>query len=435
MAHVVTMPKLGLTMKEGKLTKWHKKEGDPVNAGEALFDVATDKLTNEVQAVESGILRKVLAAEWEVIECLKPVAIIAGADEDITHLLGDSDQKANENNKRVNNDGVMEKITADKPKDGGRIKVSPVAKKMAEENNIDLSLVRATGPNGRITLEDVENYMKNLSKEPKASPMAAKIADALNVDLKEIKKDSRIMKEDVYHYLKDKAVTASEEPGERRVPMSQMRQVIAGRMSDSWSISPVVTYDIKVDVTRLNEIRNQLKDICKVTFTDLLIKIIATALLEFPYINSRIDNNEICIRNYANIGVAVALEGGLVVPVVKYANTKGLKQISEEVKTLAQKARDNELSQDDVTGGTFTITNLGMYGIESFSPIINQPEVAILGVNAVTETPVVENGEIMIKPLMNLSLTADHRVVDGAVAAQFLAKVKACVEKPAMLFL
>ncbi|MEW9124223.1 MAG: dihydrolipoamide acetyltransferase family protein [Thermotaleaceae bacterium] len=435
MAKLVTMPKLGLTMKEGRLTKWHKTEGDMVSAGEALFDVATDKLVNEIEAAESGVLRKVFVAEGDVVECLEPVAIIADADEDITALLGDSLQEGEDNKGIVKSNASMERPMAEKPKEEGRIKVSPVAKKLAKENNIDLTLVTATGPKGRITLEDVENYIKNLPKQVKSSPMAAKIADALNVDLGDIRKDARIMKEDVYAYLKDKNAAAQAQPSERRVSMSQMRQVIASRMSESWSVSPAVTFDIKVDVTRLKEIRNQLQNECKVTFTDLLIKILATALLEFPYINSRIDNNEICIRNYANIGVAVAVDEGLVVPVVKYANTKGLKQISKEVKDLAQKARDNELSQEDITGGTFTITNLGMYGIESFSPIINQPEVAILGVNTITETPVVKNDQIMIKPLMNLSLTADHRVVDGAVAAQFLARVKEYIEKPAMLFL
>ncbi|MCC5909753.1 MAG: 2-oxo acid dehydrogenase subunit E2 [Clostridiaceae bacterium] len=435
MAKVMTMPKLGLTMTEGKLTKWHKAEGEEIQAGEVLFDVATDKLTNEVEATESGIVRKLLVEEGDVVDCLKPVAIIANATEDITPLIGETKETATEKVNPESNSKTMEKKIEDKPKEGRRIKASPVAKKLAGENNIDLELVTGTGPNGRITLEDVENYINSITKEAKASPMAQKTADAFDVNLSEMKKDSRIMKEDVYHYIKDKNVESQANPIETRTPMSQMREVIASRMSDSWKISPAVTYDIKVDVTRLKEIRNQLKDTCKVTFTDLLIKIVATSLLEFPYLNSRIENNEIITSNYANIGVAVALEGGLIVPVVKYANVKGLKEISNEVKELAEKARTNELSQEDMTGGTFTITNLGMYGIESFSPIINQPEVAILGVNTITETPVVVNGRVTIKPLMNLSLTADHRVVDGAVAAQFLAKVKEYIEKPEMLLL
>lgn len=435
MAKVVTMPKLGLTMTEGTLTKWYKKEGDVIDAGEVLFDVATDKLTNEVEATESGIVRKLLAEEGDVVACLKPVAIIANANEDISPLIGESDKKDVEKISIVANKENAERKPVETQKSSGRIKASPVAKKLAEENNIDLYLVTATGPNGRITLEDVEAYINGSAKKVKASPMAEKTADALKVDLSEIRKDARIMKEDVYNYLKDKNTVVQANPVETKIPMSQMRKIISSRMSDSWRVSPTVTFDIKADVTRLKEIRSQLKDICKVTFTDLLIKIIATTLLEFPYLNSSIENDEIITRNYANIGVAVALEGGLVVPVVKYANTKGLKQISSEVKELAEKARNDELSQDDMTGGTFTITNLGMYGIESFSPIINQPEVAILGVNTITETPVAVNGQAVIKPLMNLSLTADHRVVDGAVAAQFLAKIKETIEKPEILLL
>ncbi|SNS18277.1 pyruvate dehydrogenase E2 component (dihydrolipoamide acetyltransferase) [Anaerovirgula multivorans] len=435
MAKVVTMPKLGLTMTEGTLTKWYKGEGDVIDAGEVLFDVATDKLTNEVEATESGIVRKLLVEEGDVVACLKPVAIIVDANEDISSLIGESDKKDVEKISIAASKENAERKPIETQKSNGRIKASPVAKKLAEENNIDLYLVTATGPNGRITLEDVEAYINDSAKKVKASPMAEKTADALKVDLSEIRKDARIMKEDVYNYLKDKNTAVQTNPVETKIPMSQMRKIISSRMSDSWRMSPTVTFDIRADVTRLKEIRSQLKDICKITFTDLLIKIIATTLLEFPYLNSSIENDGIITRNYANIGVAVALEEGLVVPVVKYANTKGLKQISSEVKELAEKARNNELSQDDMTGGTFTITNLGMYGIESFSPIINQPEVAILGVNTITETPVAVNGQTVIKPLMNLSLTADHRVVDGAVAAQFLAKMKETIEKPEILLL
>ncbi|AKL94010.1 pyruvate dehydrogenase complex dihydrolipoyllysine-residue acetyltransferase component PdhC [Clostridium aceticum] len=434
MAKVVTMPKLGLTMTEGKLTKWYKAEGEEIQAGEVFFDVTTDKLTNEVEATESGIVRKLLVKEEDVVECLKPVAIIAAVDEDISSLVTASGGTRDEAiDVQISNENI-EKASVDKAKERRRIKASPIAKKLAEEKNLDLELVTGTGPNGRITLEDVENYINNHAKKVKASPMAEKTAGAFGIDLCEIKKDSRIMKEDVYNYLRDKAQVQGNLI-ETRIPMNQMRQIIANRMSESWKVSPAVTFDIKVDVTRLKEIRNWLKSTCKVTFTDLLVKIIATTLLEFPYLNSRIENDEIITRNYANIGVAVALEGGLVVPVVKYANEKGLRQISGEVKELAEKARNNALNQEDMTEGTFTITNLGMYGIESFSPIINQPEVAILGVNTITETSVVVNGEIVIKPLMNLSLTADHRVVDGAIAAQFLAKVKEYIEKPEMLLL
>ena len=400
MAKLVVMPKLGLTMTEGEITEWYKAEGDPVSAGDALFEVATDKITNDVEATENGILRKILVPENESTACLEPVGIIASADEDISSLINQSDQETSEGkeqSKRIEYVVDAKKIEPSVKK--GRVIISPIAKKIASENNVDLALIKGTGPNGRIVLEDVENYVQNA-----ATPK-----------------------------VKNTVLPANS--AETRIPMSQMRKVISTKMSESWKTSPAVTFDMKVDVTRLKEMRKSLKEIHNITFTDLLIKIVATALFEFPYLNSTLDQNEIVTRNYVNMGIAVALDEGLIVPVVKYANTKGLKQISNEVKQLAEKARSNKLTPDEMTGGTFTITNLGMYGIEAFSPIINQPEVAILGINTIMETPVVENGELIIKPLMNLSLTADHRVVDGSVAAQFLAKLKRYIEKPEMLLL
>ena len=225
------------------------------------------------------------------------------------------------------------------------------------------------------------------------------------------------------------------DPQEFRSPMSGMRRVIAKRMLESTQISPTVTFNIKADITAMKQFREDIKETVKISYNDILVKILSKILLEFPLLNCSIDGNDIITRNYANIGVAVALPEGLLVPVVKYANVKGLKEISEEIKTMAEKARNNELSPDELTGGTFTISNLGMYGIESFSPIINQPESAILGVNSIREEAVVVNGELKIKPVMNLSLTADHRAVDGAVAAEFLAKFKEYIEKPGLLLL
>ncbi|WP_025699052.1 dihydrolipoamide acetyltransferase family protein, partial [Paenibacillus forsythiae] len=217
--------------------------------------------------------------------------------------------------------------------------------------------------------------------------------------------------------------------------MSAMRKVIAKRMRESVDISPSVTYNMRLDTTALANLRRQLQASRKITYTDLLVAITAKALLEFPLLNCSIEGNELVFHKAVHIGVAVGLEGGLVVPVVRDAHLKGLGEISEEVRLLAAAARDNALTPAEMTGGTFTITNLGMYGMESFSPIINQPEVAILGVNAIVDTPVAVNGEVVVKPLMNLSLTADHRAVDGAVAAGFMQRIKAYAENPALLLL
>ena len=441
MANVVVMPKLGLTMKKGKIIKWFKNEGERIEAGERLFEVATDKLTNEVEAKESGIVRKLLADPGDTIPCLEPVAIIGELEEDITELISGTINNAGSMSEPSQKDKAEifnknEAVENKKEKNTGRIIASPVAKKLALEKEVDLSYIKGTGPNGRITLKDVEKYIENEKCiEGKASPMAVKTAEKLNVDLTKINMDRRIMKQDVIDFNKDRALEEAINPMEQRVSMSQMRKVIAERMTESWHISPAVTYDMSVDVTKLKEIKDSLKDVEKITYTDLLVKIVSKVLLEFPLLNASIDGEEMVLRNYVNMGVAVAIENGLLVPVVKYAHTKGLRSISEEIKELSYKAKTNQLSTDELVGGTFTITNLGMFGVESFSPIINQPEVAILGVNAIIEKPILENGNLINKPFIKLSLTADHRIADGAVAAQFLYRVKQYIEKPDMLLL
>ncbi|NEZ76069.1 2-oxo acid dehydrogenase subunit E2 [Clostridium botulinum] len=436
MGKLEVMPKLGLTMTEGELVKWHKKEGDTIKVGETLFDVTTDKLTNNVEAKADGIVRKILVDEGTVVECLKPVAIIGDKDEDISNLLKESlqDSKGNKGEEEVKESKEEIKDNR-KIKEGGRIKISPIAKRFAKENNVDIQLLYGTGPEGRIVLKDVETYIENNKNNIKTSPVAEKMARDLGVNLEDIKKDGRIMKDDILEFIQKAIPSVGEDLMDKRVKMSTMRKIIASRMSESSKISPTVTYDIEVDMTNLKRLKEQIKDEWKVTYTDLLVKIVSKVLIQYPLVNCSIEGDEMIFRNYANIGVAVALEEGLVVPVVKYANQKGLKDISIEVKELAHKAKNNGLTEENSTGGTFTITNLGMFGIKSFSPIINQPEVAILGVNMITNTPVVENGEIVIKPLMSLSLTADHRAVDGAVAAQFLKAVKKYMEKPELLIL
>lgn len=433
MANVVVMPKLGLTMKQGKIMKWFKQEGEPIQTGEKLFEVATDKLTNEVEANSTGIVRRLLAQEGDSIPCLKPIAIIAEANEDINDLIpneeGAKPQQSAEIPKEKASMTVKE---SQKSISSGRVIASPAAKKLAKEKAIDLAQISGTGPHGRIVLEDVEKYKPDGRK---ASPMAEKAAGALGINLAEVSAQGRIMKEDVLRYHHNQQYAMAADPVEIKTPMSQMRSVIAERMTESWHISPAVTYDITVDMTQLKGLKEELKEYQRLTYTDFFVKLVAQALLEFPLLNSSVDGKEVITRNYVNMGVAVAIDNGLIVPVIQYAGQKGLAAISKEVKDLAHKAKTNQLSADELTGGTFTITNLGMYGIDSFSPIINQPEVAILGVNAITEVPALEKGTLISKPMMKLSLTADHRVADGAVAAKFLYRVKQYIEKPGLLLL
>lgn len=449
MAELIVMPKLGLTMTEGTISNWRKAEGDTVTQGEILFDVETDKISNEVEAKLGGVLRKIIVEEGTV-DIFQPVAVIGDANEDISALLGGGGGQAAPAPEQAGApaDAGAVAVAAGEAAvhaSGGRIKASPYARRTAAGLSVDLQQVKGTGPQGRITEGDVRKYAdeggSGAAAKVKISPAAAKEAAALGIDPSGLHKEGRIMKEDIRSFAAASSKTAVQTAVQAaaqevtRVPMNSMRRIIAKRMLESQAVSPTVTYNMKLDTTALGVLRQQLKDTLKVTYTDLLVSIVARTLLEFPLLNCSIEGSELVLRNYANIGVAVGLEEGLVVPVVKNASQKGLAEISEDVRRLAAGARNSTLTSDELAGGTFTITNLGMYGMESFSPIINQPEVAILGVNAIVDTPVAVNGEIVIRPLMNLSLTADHRAVDGAVAAQFMQKIKAYAEKPALMLL
>ncbi len=424
MAKLVVMPKLGLTMTEGLVSRWLKAEGDAVKEGEPLFEVETDKLTNTIEATASGTLLKILAKEGDTLPCLAGVAVIGEPNEDISELVPGEAPKA------------------EAP--GGRVVASPAAKKLAKELGLDIALVPGTGPGGRITEEDVKKFKAAPPPPPeppkpapepgpKASPLAAKAAAELGMDLKDVPhKGGRILAADILAAVS--APAAEEGPREEVKRMNGMRKAIARNMQNSHMTSPTVTFNLGCDVTELAKLRARLKaDDIKVSYTDILVKLVAVALREFPLLNCSVDGDNIIYKNYVNMGVAVALDNGLVVPNVRDADKKGLREISAEVKELANLARTGGLPMDRLSGGTFTITNLGMYGIESFSPIINQPEVAILGVNTIVEKPVVIDGEICVRPILNLSLTADHRVVDGSVAAQFLQRVKKLIECPALV--
>jgi len=315
---------------------------------------------------------------------------------------------------------------------------SPRAKKLAREKGIDIALVTGTGPNGRVTEEDVENYKAAPAApaEPavKASPLAAKVAADAGIDLADVPNHGRVLAQDILSYLENSREKGAAAEREETVAMNGMRKAIAKNMLNSHMTSPTVTFNLGVDMTAMKDYREQLKgkDI-KVSYTDLLVKFVAKALTEYPLLNCSVADNKIIYKHYVNMGVAVALDNGLVVPNVPDADKKSLTQIHDEVKDLAEKARSGGLPMEALKGGTFTITNLGMYGIESFSPIINQPEVAILGVTTMEDKVVVRNGEMVIRPIMNLSLTADHRVVDGSVAAEFLQRVKTLLENPALM--
>ena len=441
MATELLMPKLGLTMTEGTIDEWKKKEGDTVQKGEIIYSVATDKLTNDVESDADGVLLKILVAEGETVPCKTLVGWIGAPGEAVP-------------------DGAAPAVAAEAPAAaapavgavagaaaaaaparaaGAYVPATPYAKKLAKEKGFDLAQVPATGYKGVVVAKDVLAFTPATAAAAapavKASPLAAKVAADLGIDLGAVNAHGRVLAQDILAYLESTREKA--EPADAREetkPMSGMRKAIARNMLASVQTSPTVTFNLGIDMTEMKRYREQLKaKEIKVSYTDLLVKFVAKALTEFPLLNCSVEDNKIIYKHYVNMGVAVALDNGLVVPNITDADKKSLTEISAEVKELAKLAREGKLPPEKLRGGTFTITNLGMYGIESFSPIINQPEVAILGVNTMEDKVVVRNGEMVIRPIMNLSLTADHRVVDGSVAAQFLQRVKSLMENPALM--
>lgn len=453
MAQEVLMPKLGLTMTEGTIEEWKYKEGDSVKKGDILFSVATDKLTNDVEAEADGVLLKILLPEGETAPCKAVIAYIGEAGEVIAEG-GVSAESTAAQAPASSAAAVPAKTPAVTRDPGAPVLASPAAKKLAKEKGVDLALVAGTGPKGRITLEDVEAYLTapkadESAAEVKTSPLAAKLAEELGVDVSKIQTDGRVMKADVLTAagVCTAAPAAEAAPAisagdndETPVKVNPLRRSIAANMANSWHTSPRVTYTFAVDVTAMKALRAKLKDSLKeqgikLTYNHILMKVVAKALMEFPDVNASFADNMLTRHKHVNMGLAVAKGDGLIVPNVKNADSKSLAEIAKETEALIEATRSGNIDMKDMTGGTFTITSLGPYGVRSFSPIINQPELAILGVCDIVDTPIVCNGEIVIRPMMNLCLTADHRVVDGVMASKFMKRVVELLENLYLLLI
>jgi pyruvate dehydrogenase E2 component (dihydrolipoamide acetyltransferase) len=467
MAVNVIMPKLGLTMESGTIAKWNFKDGAAVKAGDVLYQVETDKLTNDVEAEIDGILH-IKRPQGAVVPATQVVGVIAAPGEAVS-FGGAASLPAGKPESASLPDGKPEaascapvagqvsgqgQVSGSGQGQETRARATPKARKLAAEMGLDLALIAGTGPDGMIAVKDLENLPPNKLLQVKTTPLAAKVAADLNVNLASITttgstgptgQTGRIFKDDVLAALPAAqaqlaavAPVASVVPGApvRRVPMSAMRRAIARNMSASWALAPMVHYDLRADVTALGELK---KNLClggkKISYTDILVKVVATALKAHPLVNASLEGDEIILHDYVNMGVAVALPNGLIVPVIKGVEGKSIGEISDELKALAEKALQGKLVTEEFSGGTFTISNLGMYGVESFTPIVNQPESAILGVNAIVKTATEVEGQIVMRPLINLSLSADHRVVDGAEAARFIARIREIVESPWQMLL
>jgi pyruvate dehydrogenase E2 component (dihydrolipoamide acetyltransferase) len=367
----VVMPRLSLTMKTGTVVQWFKKEGETVQKGEPLVEVLSEKVTYDVEAPESGVLRKILAFEGTDVPVAEAIGLIAAPDEQIPET-----QTASATTEETMTSAVPEKELTEIEE---RVVASPAAKRLAREHGVDLSKVVGTGPEGRIVEDDVKRLVEAVTGAPRVREV---------------------------------------------IRLTGIRKTTAERLSKSFQTAPHSTVSMDVDMTEARRLHEE----TQASYTDILVKAVAEALKEHTTINSTLDGEQIKVYEDINVGVAVATEKGLLVPVVHNADRLSLKEISSVVKSLAEKTREGKLTKEDLTGGTFTVTNLGMYGVDFFIPIINPPETAILGVGRVAEKPVVADKTVVVKPVMNLSLAYDHRVVDGAPAAQFLSRVKQLLE-------
>jgi len=467
MATRIDLPALGQSMEEGTITVWHKKEGDAVAQGETLYEVMTDKANFEQEAPVSGILRKIVVPADEIAAVNSLLAIIGTADEPIEHLLGGGAAVAGVPLSSADTAPATGAVAQSLPAaangaltDGGKLFASPRARRVADELGIDVAQLagRGTGIDGRIVEADVLAYAEETlaaQKAGKVTPLAHKVAETHGIDLAAVGSGSgfagKVVSEDVLRKLqaeaetpsapKTTAPTAVAEPL-KVIPLTGMRRMIAENVARSAQTAPHVTLTLGVDMHEASRFRKQvLPSIEKshgvrITFTDIIAKAAARALVDHPMINSTLSDNKITLHKAVHLGIAVSLgEGGLVVPTLRDADKLSLPEISIAIKALAGKARAGKLGPDEMTGGTFSITNLGTYGVESFNPIINPPQCAILGVCTIKDTISAVDGKPEVRPVMNLCLSFDHRITDGAPAAAFLARLKEILEQPYLIFM
>lgn len=403
----IIMPKLGQTMEKGKIVRWLKKEGEKVGKGEVILEIETDKAVLEVEARDSGVLRKILAKEGDVVPVAQVIGYITRDGEDVPEISLEKKGEATQEAAHIAEipreaEGKVER----------EIKASPLAKKIAKERGIDLTQINGTGPGGRITEKDVLEYIARMEAKKTAAAVP-----------------------------REEAIMAPPPEEFQVVSISGMRGAIARKMAYSKANIPHFYIGAEVDMTEAARLRDELIPIIeskvgvRLSFTHMIVRAVALALREHPQLNAVCDGENIKISKNINIGIAVGLEDGLIVPVLKNADSLDLAQTAAKVEKLVSKAREKRLSEDEFTGGSFTISNLGIFDVDSFTAIINPPEVAILAVGKIRDKPAVVDGEIKIRKMMNLTLSADHRAVDGVIAARFLNRVKTLLEKPYSLLL
>ena len=441
MATEIKMPRFGMTMKQGKLAKWLKQEGDTVQKGDPLFEVETEKITNMVQSIASGVLFQIVIPVGETVPVGTVVAIVAEQGETPERIQG---MKVGEiEDAAAAPAGRVASAKAEAPAEKRYVAASPAAKRLAKELGVDLSRVPGTGKEGRVTEEDVRKFHEQGPPPPRITPVAAEMARQAGLDLTTIVgtgEGGKITKEDVELAIASPVAVGGGLPAPpKSIPFAGMRRAIADNMHASLQNTAQLTLMTEVDVTEMVHFRDLLREeyrqdeSVRISYNDIIIYTVARVLKRFQYMNSTLAGDEILLHDRVDIGMAVALPDGLIVPKIRSADRKGILQIGREARELAGKAREGALSMDEVTDGTFTISNMSMLGVDGFTPILNPPETAILGVGRVVEKPGVKNGRIEIRSFMTLSLTVDHRVVDGAPAGEFLQSLGRHLEQPALL--
>ena len=417
MAEVIRMPRMSDTMEEGVIVSWLKKEGEPVKTGDLLAEIETDKATMDFESLWEGTLLHIGAKEGEAIPIDGIIAVIGKKGEDFKAALAEAGNAAPETSAPADNTSSAEPAVsaASAPNapaktaapastsdsDADRLKASPLAKAMAKESGIDIASIKGTGDQGRIVRRDVEAAIETGGSEAPAVSVAP------------------VFGQESYE----------------EVNISQMRKTIARRLAESKFSAPHFYLTIEISMGRASDARQRILEMSgeKVSFNDMVVKACAMALRKHPAVNSSWMGDKIRRNHHIHVGVAVAVSEGLLVPVIRHTDLKSMTQINAEVKVLAAKAKDKKLQPDEMQGNTFTISNLGMFGIEEFTAIINPPDACILAIGAIIEKPIIQNGQVVAGKMMKVTLSCDHRVVDGATGAQFLQTVKQYLEEPMMM--
>jgi pyruvate dehydrogenase E2 component (dihydrolipoamide acetyltransferase) len=411
-ANEVKLPRLGQGMESGTVRKWLKAEGDRVEKGEPLYEIDTDKVTQEVESDFAGVLLRIALEEGEA-PVGQTIAWIGDQGEDVPEPQADEpgstevDEPGSSETNQVR-ESPPESAAASAESNGGRIKASPLARRIARERGVDLHALTGTGPDGRIVAEDVERGAAMPAAEPAAEPVAEPEAAPAPTP-----------------------VPAGEI---EQVPLTSIRKTIARRLTEAWQ-APVFQLTVSADMTNANDLVARVRELdpdVRVTVTDLLAKVCAVALRRHPDVNVQYTEEALLRYPTANVGIAVAAPQGLVVPVLRSVERLSLSEIAVARGDAVGRARENKLTQQDLEEGTFTISNLGMFGVEQFVAVINPPQAAILAVGATVDTPVARDGEVVIRPMLTMTLTVDHRAVDGAAGADFLRTVKQLLEDPVL---